>query len=168
MSRSPRVLFVCMGNICRSPTLAGVLTHLVATSTLPTPWVVESAGTHAYHIGEEADPRTVTAAGHRGVDLSSHRARLIRREDFDRFDEILCMDESNLKLVRRMGPWDAPARIGLALDYAPQAGRTEVPDPYYGDARDFERVVELAFAVSRGLIAAYRDGRRLTAPSVPA
>jgi len=159
MNASPRILFVCMGNICRSPTAAGVLSHLIRRTARQTPWVIESAGTHAYHVGDGADPRTVAAARRRDVDLTSHRARVVRSEDFEHFDEILCMDAANLEAVRRMAPWNAAARIALALEYAPHVGRIDVPDPYYGEARDFEHVVDLSFEVSRGLIAAYRDGR---------
>jgi len=153
-----RVLFVCMGNICRSPTAAGVFRALVEREGLADHVVVESAGTHAYHVGEGADRRALRTAANRGIDLSSHVARGVHRSDFESFDFILAMDRNNLaELVARAPPAARP-RIRLFMDYAePQhsdGGRVvaEVPDPYYGGPDGFDRVLDMIEAASAGLL----------------
>jgi len=147
-----RILFVCMGNICRSPTAEGVFRHLLAQRAVDFVLEVDSAGTHDYHVGEPPDTRAIAAAKRRGIDLSPLRARQIAREDFSRFDLVLAMDEQNLaELKRRAGPAH-PERIRLLMDYAPNAARRFVPDPYYGGPLGFEEVLDLLEQASEGLL----------------
>jgi protein-tyrosine phosphatase len=149
-----KVLFVCLGNICRSPTAEGVFRRLLAQEAPELRIEVDSAGTAGYHIGHPPDLRSQRAAHARGIDLSGLRARQVTAEDFLSFDLILAMDRDNLEELEAMRPADSRARVRLFLEYAPELGRTEVPDPYYGDARGFEEVLNLSVAASRGLIAA--------------
>ncbi len=151
-----RVLFVCTGNICRSPTAAGVFRDTVAAAGLMRRVDVDSAGTHGYHIGEEADARSIAAAARRGVDLSLHRARKIRPVDFNAFDLILALDRGHLQHLRALRRDEHTAEIRLLLDFLPeplpeQKGR-DVPDPYYGHDPDFELVLDLVEQASRGLL----------------
>jgi len=152
--RPTRVLFVCLGNICRSPTAEGVLRDLAAREAPQLRLDVDSAGTADYHIGAPPDPRTQSAARARGIDLSGLRARQIEGRDFERFDYILAMDEDNLVQLERLRPRDAHAQLQLFMSYAPQLGQREVPDPYYGGPQDFEAVLDLTSAAARGFIAA--------------
>ena len=150
------VLFVCMGNICRSPLAEGVFRRLVETRAPGLPIRIDSAATHAYHIGEPPDHRAQRAALARGIDISGQRARLVARDDFARFDHILAMDEDNLRDLEEMAGEVPECRAGMALlmEYAPDAavrGRA-VPDPYYGGSEGFERVIELAEAGAGGLL----------------
>jgi protein-tyrosine phosphatase len=149
-----KVLFVCFGNICRSPTAEGVFRHLLAQEAPELRVEIDSAGTAGYHIGHPPDLRSQRAAHARGIDLSGLRARQVSAEDFLRFDLILAMDRDNLEELEAIRPAESRARVQLFLEYAPELGRTEVPDPYYGDARGFEEVLNLSAAASRGLIAA--------------
>lgn len=151
-----RILLVCMGNICRSPTAEGVLRTLVALEGLESRFELDSAGTHGYHEGEPPDERTRRAAAQRGYDLSRLRARQVRESDFIRFDLILAMDRNNLALLRRACPPEYREKLGLFLDYAEAIGADEVPDPYYGGAEGFEHVLDLAEAAARGIIDRYR------------
>jgi protein-tyrosine phosphatase len=153
-----RVLFVCLGNICRSPTAEGVFRHLLAREAPELPVEVDSAGTADYHIGDPPDSRSQRAALRRGIDLSSLRARQITRDDFGRFDFILAMDGDNLRDIEAMTPEHPRARVQLFLDYAPELKQREVPDPYYGDARAFEEVLDLSAAASRGLLTFLKKG----------
>jgi protein-tyrosine phosphatase len=146
-----RVLFVCLGNICRSPTAEGVFRHLLAQAAPELQVEVDSAGTADYHIGEPPDLRSQRAAMRRGIDLGGLRARQVVSAHFD---FILAMDRGNLRELKAMCPKDSRARLQLFLEYAPDAGRLEVPDPYYGDAGGFEAVLDLTAAASRGLLAA--------------
>lgn len=147
------VLMVCMGNICRSPTAEGVLRHLLQAQQLDTQVRVDSAGTHAYHVGEAPDTRSQIAARQRGIELSGLRARLVVADDFKRFDYVLAMDESNLRhLLQLAGRGYQQEKVRLLLDFAPQLGLREVPDPYYGGAAGFERVLDLVEAASLGFI----------------
>jgi protein-tyrosine phosphatase len=153
-----KVLFVCLGNICRSPTAEGVL-RAIATREFPAlPLTLDSAGTANYHVGEPPDRRTVAAARRRGFDLSALRARQVSLADFTHFDYVLAMDRANLADLARLKPASAGARLGLFLDYAPGSGYAEVPDPYYGGAEDFERVLDLCEAAARGLLAHLESG----------
>lgn len=148
-----RVLFVCMGNICRSPTVEGVFTKLVHDEGLAAAFDIDSAGTLDYHAGDPPDPRSRRAAAARGIDLSTLRARQVRDEDFARFDHVLAMDRDNLRVLLERCPPAQRAKVRLFLEgMAPD----EVPDPYYGDGDGFERVLELAFEGSRRLLAALR------------
>jgi protein-tyrosine phosphatase len=151
-----RVLFVCMGNICRSPTAEGVFRRLIDEHTrqraLLPPFEIDSAGTHDYHIGEAPDRRAIAAAARRGVDLSELRARRVDDNDFGRFDLILAMDRENLSLLHQRAPRECHPRIRLILDYAPEAYTREVPDPYYGGAKGFEEVLDLLEQAAQGLL----------------
>jgi len=152
-----RVLFVCTGNICRSPTAEGVLRRLVRDQGLEGRVEVDSAGTFGYHVGEPPDRRSIRAAAARGYDLSALRARTVTREDFARFDLLLALDRGHRRELEQLAPDGAAARrIRLLLDYAPAFQGQDVPDPYYGGPADFERVLDLAEAGSRGLLEALR------------
>lgn len=140
------VLLVCLGNICRSPTAAAVLRHELARAGVADV-LVESAGTASYHEGHAADRRSVHHARLRGVDLSAHRARGVRDDDFARFDHLWCMDDDNLATLRGRCPAGHRGKLGLFLVDAP------VPDPYYGDASGFERVLDLCEQGARAAIA---------------
>ncbi|MCC6302921.1 MAG: low molecular weight phosphotyrosine protein phosphatase [Gammaproteobacteria bacterium] len=147
-----RVLFVCMGNICRSPTAQGVFEELLRREGL-TPWIeVDSAGTHAYHEGNAPDPRAQAAALRRGLDLSAQIARQVRSDDFERFDYILAMDRENLALLMERCPAPFGHKVSLFLGYAPHLGIEEVPDPYYGGVAGFDRVLDMVQAAAEGLL----------------
>jgi protein-tyrosine phosphatase len=153
-----KILFVCLGNICRSPTAEGVL-RVIAARDFPSLTIeVDSAGTADYHVGEPPDRRTVAAARRRGYELGSLRARLVQRDDFLRFDQILAMDRANLIELERRRPQGASARLGLFMAFAPDSDFDEVPDPYYGGIEDFERVLDLCEAAARGLLSRLADG----------
>jgi|ERR1035441_2479115 protein-tyrosine phosphatase len=149
-----KVLFVCFGNICRSPTAEGVLRHLVATTAPRLQLEVDSAGTSDYHVGSPPDGRSQRAAQRRGIDIGRLRARKVTAGDFDRFDFILAMDRDNLLNLRALRPRASRAQLQLFLEYAPSTGLAEVPDPYLGEERDFETVLDLAVVAARGLITA--------------
>ena len=150
-----RVLFVCMGNICRSPTAEGVFRDLLRQAGLAQQVRTDSAGTHAYHIGEPPDRRTQAAALRRGVDLSDLRARKVTRSDFEHFDYVLAMDVQNHASLRELCPPERADRLRLFLEFADGPVR-EVPDPYYGGARGFEQVLDLVEEGARGLLAHIR------------
>lgn len=147
-----RVLFVCMGNICRSPTAEAVFKHLVAVEGLAGRIESDSAGTHDYHIGVPPDLRSQAAAAQRGYDLSPLRARQVRVEDFTDFDYVLAMDEANLAALRKLCPTQYRERVKLFLEFAPEAGRREVPDPYYGGKQGFDEVLDLVEDAAQGLL----------------
>ena len=148
-----RILFVCLGNICRSPTAEGVVRAIAARDYPLLQLEVDSAGTADYHVGEPPDPRTLAAARQRGYDLSPLRARLVTVHDFRNFDHMLAMDRSNLRELEAMRPSGARAHVSLFLKYAPDAG-VEMPDPYHGGPGDFARVVDLCEAGAAGLLRA--------------
>lgn len=154
-----RVLFVCLGNICRSPTAEGVARHLALTSGVSDAWQFDSAGTGDYHVGAAPDLRSQDAARRRGIDLGGLRARQVNGEDFRAFDLILAMDRHNLATLHGLQPSSATARLGLIMDHAPQLDHREVPDPYYGSGPDFEIVLDLCFAACRGLLTRTSGGR---------
>ncbi len=147
-----RILFVCMGNICRSPTAEGVFRHLVEQQGLAGKIIIDSAGTHDYHIGEPPDARSQAAAARRGYDLSGLRARQVVRDDFRAFDYVLAMDETNLSQLRQQCPDDCRDRLKLFLDFAEDGTVREVPDPYYGGAEGFATVLDLVEHAARGLL----------------
>ncbi len=157
--KSVKILFVCMGNICRSPTAEGVFKKLVEEASLEHCVVSDSAGTHDYHVGEAPDARAQDAARARGYDLSSLCARQVSRRDFQEFDYVLAMDEVNLRALRRLCPPEYASKLKLFLEFAGNPAVREVPDPYYGDTRGFERVLDLVEGASRGLIAHLRKSR---------
>lgn len=146
------ILFVCMGNICRSPTAEGTFLKVLAERAPELRIEVDSAGTHAYHVGERPDPRSQRAAQRRGIDLSRQRARLVSTEDFEYFDLVLAMDELNRDMLIEQSPPEFRDRIRLFLEFAPQLGRSAVPDPYYGGINGFEQVLDLIEEASTGLI----------------
>lgn len=156
-----RVLFVCMGNICRSPTAEGVLRAKLAAAGLRVE--VDSAGTHGYHVGEPPDPRSQAHAGRRGIDLSAQRARQLQAADFERFDWVLVMDEDNLARAAAICPPARRARLQLFLPHAlgPHAPRA-VPDPYYGGADGFETVLDLCEQAGDALIQRWAGGAQRT------
>lgn len=146
------VLFVCMGNICRSPTAEGVFTELVARQQLSHMIKVDSAGTHAYHVGEQPDLRAQQAAARRGIDMSSLTARRVYEDDFGRFDYLVAMDRDNLQNLQARCPPEYRSRLHLLLDFAPKLSEDEVPDPYYGNKSGFEHVLNLVEQGARGLL----------------
>ena len=147
-----RVLFVCMGNICRSPTAEGVFRHQLAARGLTGGIEADSAGTHAYHAGEPPDRRSSEVALGRGVDLSRQRARQVEDADFEAFDHIFAMDRANLDGLRRRCPPHLQHKLRLFLELAPHLGVQEVPDPYYGGPNGFDVVFDQIEAASTALI----------------
>lgn len=147
-----KVLFVCLGNICRSPTAHGVFDSLVQKENLSDRIWVDSCGTGSFHIGEKPDPRTIRAAAKRNYDLSVLRARQIRPDDFSMFDYILAMDRMNLGNVKAMAPKNYRGHIGLFLEFSTQRTYTQVPDPYYESEDGFELVLDLVEDASTGLL----------------
>jgi protein-tyrosine phosphatase len=145
------VLFVCTGNICRSPTAEAVFKYCVQQAGLAARIVSDSAGTHDYHVGEPPDPRTQAAARLRGYELGELRARRVRRDDFQRFDYVLAMDEANLRVLERLCPREQAHKLKLFLDFSDGSLR-EVPDPYYGGPEGFERVLDLVEGAAQGLL----------------
>ncbi len=152
-----RILFVCSGNICRSPTAEGVFRDLLVAEGVEHEVEVDSAGTHGFHAGEAPDARAQAHARRRGIELGDQRARQVRREDFRYFDFIVAMDRDHYRELERMAPPDAAGRVELFLRYAPECGQDEVPDPYYGSGDGFETVLDLVEAGARGLLAALRQ-----------
>ncbi len=151
MKQETSILFVCMGNICRSPTAEGVFRHYVSEAGLGESVSIDSAGTHAYHVGEPPDSRAMAAAERRGMSLQGIRARRVADEDFERFDYVIAMDEDNLMRLRDQAPQEHHTKLSLFLEYSSSSER-EVPDPYYGGAAGFERVLDLVEDASRGLL----------------
>ena len=150
-----------MGNICRSPTAEGVFSHLVAANNLSERFEIDSAGTHAYHIGDAPDLRSQKAARERGVELKHLRARRISAADFEVFDHILAMDHDNHAVLQEVCPDDFSYKIRLFLDYAPHLNQREVPDPYYGGSYGFERVLDLVEEASEGFLQALQQSGEL-------
>jgi protein-tyrosine phosphatase len=147
-----RVLFVCLGNICHSPTAEAVVRELARRDAAQISLHVDSAGTHGYHAGDPPDERSIAAARRRGYDLSALRARVIEAGDFERFDLVVAMDEEVHGRLRRLAPEAYASRLVLFMDFAPQLGRRDVPDPYYGGAAGFEDVLDLVEEGARGLL----------------
>jgi len=146
-----------MGNICRSPTAHGVLEKLLLEHSLTQLVDVDSAGTHAYHVGKPPDARALAAAERRGVDMRSQRARQVEPQDFHKFDYVLAMDEDNLMHLEMICPRDKRDRLHLFLAFAPKVKARQVPDPYYGGESGFEQVLDLVEAAAEGLLADIRD-----------
>ncbi len=147
-----KVLFVCTGNICRSPTAEGVFKHFVTQAGMEEQILSDSAGTHDYHLDEPPDSRSQRAAAKRGYDLAALRGRQVTRRDFDEFDYVLAMDEANLKLLERLCPPSHAHKLKLFLEFSGDPTVREVPDPYYGGAQGFERVLDLVEQASRDLL----------------
>lgn len=148
-----KILFVCLGNICRSPTAEGVLRAVAARAYPHLPLEIDSAGTAGYHVGEPPDRRTIAAARRRGYDLSGLRARRAQTGDFLKFDYILAMDRANLAELESRMPADSKATVALFMSFVPGQEEAEVPDPYHGGTEEFERVIDLCEAAARGLLA---------------
>lgn len=146
------VLFVCMGNICRSPTAEGVFRKLVEDAALHDKVLVDSAGTHAYHQGEPPDRRAAEAAKRRGYSLEGIRARRVIEADFENFHYVLAMDEDNYSKLREAAGDQYTEKVRLFLSFATSRSTREVPDPYYGGAAGFERVLDLVEEASKGLL----------------
>ena len=163
--REPRggVLFVCTGNICRSPIAETVFRAVLERQRLDHRIAVDSAGTHDYQLGEPPDARAVAAARRWGYELVRRKARVVDARDFGRFDWILAMDRHNLAALDALRPAEYAGHLGLFLDFVPAIDVREVPDPYYGGIEGFERVLDLAEQASEGLLAALR--LKLRAPN---
>lgn len=150
-----KVLFVCMGNICRSPAAAAVFSKYRDISALQDVIEIDSAGTHDYHIGEQADARMRLSAMRRGIDLEPHRARQVSLEDIHHFDYILVMDENNLNFMRdKFGSYD---HVRLLMEFVSQPDSIEVPDPYYGGNLGFEKVLDMVDESAKGLLETIRS-----------
>ena len=151
--KKTKVLFVCMGNICRSPSAEAVFRQIVEQNRLADVISIDSAGTHAYHIGETPDSRSQIAAQQRGIDMSLQRARKVHSTDFEQFDYILAMDHSNYYDLMHLAKTESQRqKIALFMDFAEAWQETEVPDPYYGGGRGFEQVLDQVEAASQGLL----------------
>ena len=151
-----KILFVCMGNICRSPTAEGVFREHARRHAPGLDIEVDSAGTHAYHVGEPPDPRTIAAATRRGIDLTGLRARQVHDDDFERFDLILAMDRLNHATLLDRCPTEHHERIRTLLEFAGKTAPADVPDPYYGGAKGFDDVLDLVESAAEGLLAEIR------------
>lgn len=147
-----RLCFVCLGNICRSPTAEGVMRHLVEQAGLTSLIEIDSAGTAAYHTGNPPDRRSRQAAAARGIEVGG-RARQFQAADWDRFDYVLAMDRSNYEDLERIAPPEARSKLFLLRSFDPASPPgASVPDPYYGGAEGFEEVLDLCEAACRGLL----------------
>lgn len=145
-----KILFVCLGNICRSPTAKAVFDHKLQSASLQVE--TDSAGTTGYHAGSPPDTRAVRAARRLGLDISDQRARVVTAADFQRFDRIYAMDRANLAELEQLGPVNASARVELVMSLAPDYGIHEVPDPYYGGEDGFRRVLDMLEAAADRLV----------------
>jgi len=150
-----RILFVCMGNICRSPTAKGVFDRALEEARID--FESESAGTHDYHVGHPPDGRAVEAARRSGVDIGSDISRQFVREDFLRFDRIFVMDRANLEHMNAIRPENASARVQLVMELVPDYGMEEVPDPYYGNRTGFVQVIDMLEAAAEALVREFRS-----------
>ena len=150
------VLFVCTGNICRSPTAEAIFRKLAADAGMEEAVTADSAGTHGYHVGEPPDPRAQKAAAKRGYDLSALRARRFEPADFQRFDLILAMDEDHYSILSSMARPSAGDKLKLMMSYARRFKERDVPDPYYGGPQGFERVIDMLEDAAKGLLESLR------------
>lgn len=152
MNTQPRIaiLFVCLGNICRSPLAEGVFRNVIEKRGIADRFTIDSAGTGAWHQGSAPDPRSIEVAARHGMDISRQRARQVTETDFARFDLILAMDRANLRDLQRRAPEGSPAVVALLTEFAESRG-VDVPDPYYGGADGFERVYRMIRIASEAL-----------------
>lgn len=157
-----RILFVCMGNICRSPTAEGVMRRFVGDAGLQHRILVDSAGTHGYHVGEPPDPRAQAAAKRRGYDLSALRAREITLADFEQFDMLLAMDFNNLDRLQMMCPAEYEPKLGMLMEYAREFRTPIVPDPYYRGSTEFGRVLDYVEDACKGLLQTLMHNQDIT------
>jgi low molecular weight protein-tyrosine phosphatase len=148
-----RLLFVCLGNICRSPMAEGAFRHVAAEQGVLDRFEIDSAGLGSWHVGQAPDHRAQNAADQRGIDISGQSARQVRAADFTRFDLLVAMDGSNYDELARLAPERERHKIRRFLDFAPHAGATDVPDPFFGEAEGFGRALDLIEAAARGLLA---------------
>ncbi|MCK5190940.1 MAG: low molecular weight phosphotyrosine protein phosphatase [Methylococcales bacterium] len=155
--KKTRVLFVCMGNICRSPTAEGVFSSLVKEEKVDMHFDIDSAGTHAYHIGEAPDLRAQKAAKDRGINLSLQKARKVIFGDFEDFDYLLAMDDDNYQILLQSCPDQFKHKVKYFLEYAPHLDTREVPDPYYGGKYGFERVLDMIEDASEGFLNSFKQ-----------
>lgn len=158
MARPVGILMVCLGNICRSPTAEGVLRARLEQAGLGERAHVDSAGTGSSHIGHPPDERAIACAAKHGVDIAALRARRLAIEDFDAFDVILCADRTILHDARMRKPRTSHAQVELLLEWS-GVGKKDVPDPYYGNTRDFEHAFKLVDAAAQGIVERVRQGR---------
>lgn len=154
-----RVLFVCLGNICRSPTAEGVFRKLVREHKLELQMEIDSAGTHAYHIGEAPDERAQAACARRGIDISRLRGRRAVAGDIEKFDYVLAMDRENYENLLEICPPGLESRIRLFMEFASSRAEQEVPDPYFGGAGGFDRVLDMIEDAAQGLLEEIRRAR---------
>ena len=158
-----KILFVCMGNICRSPTAEGVFRKLASEGGLSGKLAIDSAGTHGFHTGRPPDPRSVEHAARHGYDLTTLRAREVVPTDFERFDYVIAMDEQNVRDLKAFCPSHLSGKIELLLNFAGDAKVREVPDPYQGRPKDFELALDLIERGCRGLVDHLIEQRRVHA-----
>ena len=151
------VLFVCMGNICRSPTAEGVFRHLVGQAGLSELIRIDSAGTHDYHVGDSPDRRSMAYAATRGVDISMQRARHVAASDFEEFDVIVAMDHDNISRLKAICPPGLRHKLHLFMSFAEECDSDVVPDPYYGGSDGFKRVYDYVECASTGLLKSLRE-----------
>lgn len=156
------ILFVCMGNICRSPTAEGVFRHKIMDAGLDDRIHIDSAGTIAYHVGNPPDPRAQRAALDRGIDLSAQRARRVTKRDFEEFDFVLAMDSDNHYELEAICPTGYEDRLHMFLKFARNSRETDVPDPYYGGVNGFETVLDLIEDASEGLLKHLKDQKLIS------
>jgi protein-tyrosine phosphatase len=154
-----RILFVCLGNICRSPLAEGVFRHLARQKGVLDHYRIDSAGTGAWHVGEAPDRRSAEIARRNGVPLEGE-ARQVVPEDFDRFDQIVAMDRSNLRDLQSMRPANARAQLHLLRDFDPEPGNRDVPDPYYGGPDGFENVYAMVHRSAAALLEQLEEERK--------
>lgn len=152
MENMKKILFICMGNICRSPSAEAVFSQLLKQRGLAQDFVIDSAGTHSYHVGSPPDRRSMRAARQRGIEMAHLRARQVVAADFDRFDWLVVMDQNNLASLQAMFPDAQLQKIHAMMDFATEASHAEVPDPYYGGDHGFELVLDLLADASKGLL----------------
>jgi protein-tyrosine phosphatase len=156
------ILFVCMGNICRSPSAEGIFIHQLAQSAFKNQVSTDSAGTHGYHVGHPPDRRAIATTARFGISIEQLRSRKVKPSDFDEFDLIIAMDADNLRILKDLRPAQSRSKLALMLEYLPvdsgDASRiTDVPDPYYGDIGDFEYMYSLLEPACAGLLKAVGD-----------
>ncbi len=158
-----RLLFVCLGNICRSPMAEGAFRRAAAAQGVLDRFEIDSAGLGDWHVGQAPDVRAQDAAGRRGIDISGQSARQITGEDFARFDLLLAMDGSNYEDLALLAPKGERHKIRRFLDFAPHAGTKDVPDPFFGEAEGFDHALDLIEEAARGLLAALLSEEEQTA-----
>lgn len=146
------ILFVCMGNICRSPSAQGVFEKLIKNKGLEGHFSIDSAATHAYHVGASSDSRAILAASKRGIDISGQKARQISLQDFVTFDYIVVMDEENLRHIHNLCPLKYQHKIHQMMDFVVSSDHKHIPDPYYGGNQGFDLVLDLLEQASLGLL----------------